>query len=259
MKNKQTFYFSDKYDEDFFGDSIDNKVIDKNYKYTNNNLFYQIASFLYYYMIFLPIAFVYCKIVRCIKYKNKSVLKQAKNTSYIAYGNHTHNLSDAFSPSMLFRKKPNIIVNSKNLNIPFLKSSTKMLGALPLPTRIDATKNFLTALKNLTEKKKAIIIYPEAHLWPYYTQIRPFKSASFKYLIMFDVPAFCFTTTYQATKRKNKYKTVIYVDGPFYVNKDLDDALQKEDLKNRIFQTMQERSKNSNFEKNIYKRKEENL
>lgn len=258
MKNKKIYYYSDDFDQDFFGNSIEEKKIDKNYKYLNNNIFYLIISFIYYYIMFLPIAFVYCKCIKKIKYENKVVLKDIKNTGYIVYANHTHNLSDAFSPSIICKNKPHIIVNAKNLNIPILKSSTKMLGAMPLPTGIDATKNFISAIKTRIGQKKTIIVYPEARLWPYYTDIRPFKAASFKYPIMFDVPAFCFTTTYVATKRKNKYKMIIYIDGPFYADKTLNSKQQQEKLQCQIFEKMKERSQNSNFEKIVYMKKEKN-
>ena len=102
-----------------------------------------------------------------------------------------------------------------------------------------------------------VLIYPEAHIWPYYTAIRPFKSTSFRYPIKFQVPSFCYTTTYQRQGKKKKPKMVIYVDGPFYPNKDLLDIKeQQEDLRNQVYNCMVERSKNSNFQYIEYIKKE---
>jgi len=101
-----------------------------------------------------------------------------------------------------------------------------------------------------------VVIYPEAHIWPYYTSIRPFKSTSFRYPARFQEPSFCFTTTYQKNGNKKKPKIVIYVDGPFYPNSDLNLKEQQEDLRNRIYECMLERSKNSNFEMIEYKKGE---
>ena len=48
---------------------------------------------------------------------------------------------------------------------------------------------------------------------------------------------------------KNKVKITSYIDGPFFVNKDLETKQeQKKDLRNRVYNQMVERSKNSNFE-----------
>ena len=65
------------------------------------------------------------------------------------------------------------------------------------------------AIDQIVADKKTILIYPEAHIWPYYTKIRPFPSTSFRYPIKFNVPSFSITTTYQKVgKRKpNKYLT----------------------------------------------------
>ena len=194
----------------------------------------------------MPIAFIYVKLIKHITFENKKVLKTVKS-GYFVYANHTHNLFDAFCPTLInFPKKPYIVVNGDNMDLPILKTSTRMLGALPIPSSLSASKNFMYALEKRTVQGNPIVIYPEAHIWPYYTDIRPFKSVSFKYPVKFDEPSFCFTTTYQKKKNPNKFKVVIYIDGPFYINKELPSPKeQQEDLRNRIYKTMKQRAKNS--------------
>ena len=81
-----------------------------------------------------------------------------------------------------------------------------------------------------------------------YKKIRPFKSVSFKYPIELDKPVFCITNTYQK-RGKDKVKITSYIDGPFFVNKDLETKQeQKKDLRDRVYNQMVERSKNSDFE-----------
>ena len=110
-------------------------------------------------------------------------------------------------------------------------------------------KNFLEAIKQKTNKGYAITIYPEAHIWPYYTKIRPFKDVSFKYPIQLEKPAFCITNTYQSYGKNNKkIKIVSYIDGPFYPNKELTLKEQQKELRNKIYNCMEERSENSNIE-----------
>lgn len=121
-----------------------------------------------------------------------------------------------------------------------------MFGAIPIPSNIKATRNFLDAIKIRINKGNCITIFPEAHIWPYYTKIRPFKSVSFRYPIELNVPTFCVTNTYQ--KRGKSFKIVAYIDGPFFPNKQLDSRQQKEDLRNKVYNKMVERSKNSNIE-----------
>ncbi len=117
-------------------------------------------------------------------------------------------------------------------------------------------KNFFDILKKRISKGQSITIYPEAHIWPYYTKIRPFKSVSFAYPVELSVPVFCITNTYQKCGRKNnKIKIVSYIDGPFYADSNLPKVKQKKELRDKVYNQMVERSKNSNIEYIKYKRK----
>ena len=146
-----------------------------------------------------------------------------------------------------------------------LKTLVPMLGAIPIPTKRNGMPKFLDSVEDKVKRKYAITIYPEAHIWPYYTKIRPFKSVSFKYPVKYDTPVYCMTNTYQELgktekqKEKNRLKEkvqiVTYVDGPFYPNKELSLKEAQEDLRNRVYETMCERSKNSNIEIIEYKKK----
>ena len=130
-----------------------------------------------------------------------------------------------------------------------LKTIVEMLGAIPIPSNKQAMKNFLETIEKRIKKGHSITIYPEAHIWPYYTKIRPFKSVSFKYPVKLQKPSFCMTNTYQSYgKNKNKVKIVSYIDGPFFPDQGLSLKEQQEDLRNKIYDAMVERSQNSNIE-----------
>lgn len=129
-----------------------------------------------------------------------------------------------------------------------------MLGALIIPENISKMKEFLKAVKYRIEQGRAIIIYPEAHVWPYYTKIRPFKETSFNFPISNKVPTFCMTTTYYKRKNKNKPGIKVYVDGPFFSNNSLNTKEQAKELSQKVYEKMVERSKNSNYEYIEYKK-----
>ena len=118
-------------------------------------------------------------------------------------------------------------------------------------------KNFINAIETHLNRKHPITIYPEAHIWPYYTKIRPFRDVSFRYPIQYKKPTFCMTNTYQSCG-KDKVRVVTYIDGPFFPNEKLSIQEQKKDLRNQVYNCMVERSKNSNIEVIEYRKKEEN-
>lgn len=251
MEDKKVIYYNDELNDEFSVAKIEPRVIDENYKYIiNKNPLWDFCSIIVQNFISMPIKVLYAKIKFRIKYVGKEKLKKYKDVGYFIYGNHTQSFADTFIPSIANYPKRNfLIVNPENVSMKGLKTLVEMLGAIPIPSTKGAMKNFLDTIEQRIEKKSSITIYPEAHIWPYYTKIRPFKSVSFKYPVKLDAPVFCITNTYQKHgKNNNKIKIVSYIDGPFITDKSLSPKEQEQDLRNKVFDAMVKRSKNSNVE-----------
>lgn len=243
-------YYEDELNDEFSKSSIEPRIIDENYKYVHKNPLWNLCSFVLQNILSVPIKILYAKIKFRIKYIGKEKIKPYKNEGYFIYGNHTQPFADTFIPSIpMYPKRNFLIVNPVNISLKGTGTLVEMLGAMPIPSNKSAMKNFLEAIKQKTNKGYAITIYPEAHIWPYYTKIRPFKDVSFKYPIQLEKPAFCITNTYQSYGKNNKkIRIVSYIDGPFYPNKELTLKEQQKELRNKIYNCMDERSKNSNIE-----------
>ena len=250
-------YYEDELNDEFSKSSIEPRIIDENYKYVHKNPLWNLCSFVLQNILSVPIKILYAKIKFRIKYIGKEKIKPYKNEGYFIYGNHTQPFADTFIPSIpMYPKRNFLIVNPVNISLKGTGTLVEMLGAMPIPSNKSAMKNFLEAIKQKTNKGYAITIYPEAHIWPYYTKIRPFKDVSFKYPIQLEKPAFCITNTYQSYGKNNKkIKIVSYIDGPFYPNKELTLKEQQKELRNKIYNCMEERSENSNIEHIIYIKK----
>ena len=243
-------YYEDELNDEFSKSSIEPRIIDENYKYVHKNPLWNLCSFVLQNILSVPIKILYAKIKFRIKYIWKEKIKPYKNEGYFIYGNHNQPFADTFIPSIpMYPKRNFLIVNPVNISLKGTGTLVEMLGAMPIPSNKSAMKNFLEAIKQKINKGYAITIYPEAHIWPYYTKIRPFKDVSFKYPVQLEKPAFCITNTYQSYGRNNKkIKIVSYIDGPFYPNKELTLKEQQKELRNKIYNCMEERSKNSNIE-----------
>ena len=243
-------YYEDELNDEFSKSSIEPRIIDENYKYVHKNPLWNLCSFVLQNILSVPIKILYAKIKFRIKYIGKEKIKTYRNEGYFIYGNHTQPFADTFIPSIpMYPKRNFLIVNPVNISLKGTGTLVEMLGAMPIPSNKSAMKNFLNAIKQKTNKGYAITIYPEAHIWPYYTKIRPFKDVSFKYPVQLEKPAFCITNTYQSYGRNNqKIKIVSYIDGPFFPSKELTLKEQQKELRNKIYNCMDERSKNSNIE-----------
>ena len=174
------------------------------------------------------------------------------------YANHTQAFEDTFIPSLANYPKRNfLIVNPENISLKGTGWIVEMLGAIPVPSTVEATRGFLKEIEKRINQNHSITIYPEAHIWPFYTGIRNFKSVSFKYPVKLDKPAYSITNTYQRYGRKNdKIKIVSYIDGPFYPDKSLKLKEATEKLRNEVYEQMKNRSKNSNIEYIKYEKAE---
>ena len=249
MKNRKVIYYKDELNDEFSSAKIIPRKIDENYKYKHGKV-WDFCSWVIQNVISMPIKVGYAKLKFRIKFVGKEKLKDYKSSGYFVYANHTQAFADTFIPSIaIFPKRNFLIVNPENISVKPFGGLIEMLGAIPVPGNKTAMKNFLDVINEKMEKDYSITIYPEAHIWPYYTGIRNFKSVSFKYPVEFKKPVFCVTNTYQKCgKSMDKVRIVSYVDGPFFADESLSVREQKEELRNRVYECMVERSKNSNVE-----------
>lgn len=251
MENKKIIYYEDELNDEFSSAKIEPRKIDQNYKYIHKNIIWNASAFLLQNVISLPIKFLYAKIKFKTKIIGKEKLKLYKKQGYFIYGNHTQAFADTFLISnAVFPKINYLIVNPENVSMKYLGNAVQMLGAIPIPSNKETMKNFLNTIETRIKQGYSITIFPEAHIWPYYTKIRPFKGVSFKYPVQLEVPAFCVTNTYQRYGKNNdNVKIVSYIDGPFFPDKECVTIKEKQqNLRDKIYNQMVKRSKNSNIE-----------
>lgn len=247
IKKQKTYYYKS-FDDDFIESKNQIYKLQEDYKWINNNICFKIGSKILYFIAYVFGVF-YNKFILHMKFENKKILKKYKSAGYFLYGNHTQPLGDIFTPVIACgTKRVYIVASPANLGVAGIGFFLPMLGALPIPDKLKGTKKLYDAIKKRIEQKKCVVIYPEAHVWEYYTKIRPFPSTSFKFPVNCDVPAFCITTTYYKRKFGKKPGIRVYIDGPFISDKQLTKKENEEKICKEIYKCMQNRSKNSTYE-----------
>ena len=242
------------FEDDFVQSENQDYVLPDNYKWIHNNIFYRIISNILYVVAYI-FGFLYCKFILKITIKNKKVLKKYKKQGIFIYGNHTQPIADVFIPALICKsKRIYVIANPSNLKVKFIGKVLPMIGVLPIPPKKSHMKELIIAVHQRYKENNAIITYPEAHVSPYYTKIRPFPKTAFKFAVENNAPVFCTTTTYQKRKEGKKPKITIFVDGPFFVDEKLNKKENQEKLHSCVYNKMQERSANSNYEYIEYKK-----
>ena len=244
-KEPKVIYYSDELNDDFAGNDIKTCKIDNNFRYVNNSVLFRINSFLLRFFFAIPVLWLVNLLLFRPKIENKGIFKQLKKKGYFVYANHVLPFDPVVLPIKTNPGKAMVIVAG-----PDLFSINKLVTwlvrhfyAIPVPN-MDAKmiENFTYCISFHINKKHRVLIYPEAHIWPYYNDIRPFRAASFRYPVDNNAPIVVATTTFKKRKGNRKPKPVIYLDGPFYPNTDLSTHEQINDLRNRAYEAMKWRA-----------------
>ncbi len=223
--------------------------VDGSYPYRKRNVLWRLASFFAYRVVMTPFAYLYSKIKFGLRIENRKLFKETRGKGVFMYGNHTLMAGDAFFPSLVaFPKKTVVVVKSDNLAVSATRWWIELCGAIPIPTKHSGMRRFLDAIEKSILLEHSVMIYPEAHIWPYYTGIRPFGCEAFRYPVKFDAPVYCTTVTYQNPKRGKTPRITVYVDGPFYKDSTLSDRENAHRLRDLVYSAMCERAKNSTYE-----------
>ena len=203
--------------------------------------------------VFAPI---YCRCFLHMKIDNRELL-DACSRGFCLYANHTQPIGDAVLPVWVNRsRRIDVIVSPANMGIPVIGKALPYLGALPATGRLQDLRQLNHAIHRKLENGHCLVIYPEAHVWPYYTGIRPFPSVSFVYPVRENTPVYCMTTTYQHRRRGSKPRATVFLDGPFYPETEGTLSERAEKLRQKVYDCMVARSQYSNCQYIRYEKEE---
>lgn len=240
------------YADDFEQSANPDYQLPQDYKWIKKDIFSVILSHIIY---GLAVIFggLYCRLFLHLKIIGRKNIKGLKGKFFI-YGNHTQPIGDVFTPAIcVLPKRIYTVVSTANYGIPVIGKILPYLGALPVVDSVNGIKELNRGIECRLNDGHPIVIYPEAHVWEYYTKIRPYADTSFKYPVKHNVATVVMTVTYKKSKFFKRPLMEVFIDGPFYPV----GTTQKEKvsyLHNKVYQTMKSRAKNSDFEYIEYKK-----
>ena len=242
MEPKRTVYYTDPLNDDFAHTNIHAKDVGADFPFIHKSVLWNVLAQCVYYCIAVPIVFVISKIYLGLKYENRQVLRKLRGTGYFLYGNHTRML-DAFLPAMTaFPKKAYVVSNPDAVSLPFLQTLVTMLGVIPIPTKFSGMRQFLSSVNQRYQEGNVLAIFPEAHIWPFYTGIRPFSATSFRYPEKLNAPVVAMVTTYR--KRRGLFRLfhrpgmTVTLSEPFYPDAALSPREAQQKLRDQVYDFM---------------------
>ncbi len=249
MKSERIIYYENELTDEFSEQVLEPHYIGDGYEYCRDGSWKRFTHVFWYRVIATPLAFLYTRSVLGQRIVNAEVMEPYLDEGFFMFGNHTQSIGDALMPHMIWaRKEKYTVVHPSNLSAHVVGPITPSLGALPLPSTRVAQRNFCAAIERRIREGAAVVIYPEAHIWPWYNRIRDFSDSSFYYPVKLDVPSFCFTNVYMRRRGREKPRIVTYVDGPFLPDGRLPYRDRRRDLCERIKEKMRERASLSDCE-----------
>ena len=231
-----------------------------NFEYIPRSAVFRAVGNVLYFGVAKPVTWIFNKVVFHHRFINKKVIKPYRKTGRFYFGNQTLEAGDAFIPNHMTAGRNYIITSPDATSIKGIKTIVQMFGALPVPSTVGGSKKFVDAVSELTGKGHSVTVYPEAHIWPRYTKIRPFGAESFTMPAETGAPCFSFTNVYFRSRIPFIKRPVIktYINGPFFPDMSLPKRERAKDLRDRVYDSMVcESEKQEQYITNIYIEKKE--
>lgn len=241
-KRKKVVYYDDPLRDDFSRSTLKDRDLG-GYRFLNTNPIFVFFSYLIYFLIAVPVLYLISKIFFGAKVVGKKKLKALKGKGAFFYGNHTQEADGFFVQAMLTRsRRTYILAGRAALSLKGLGWLLKMLGVIPIPKTPSEHLEFTKAIEYRHKRRDHIVIYPEAHIWPYYTGIRPFGEGSFVYPSKLLAPVVPICMTYRRRKifKNGKPRITIHVGNIIYPDETLPIAERAKRLRDETYLYMRE-------------------
>lgn len=162
----------------------------KEYKRSlNKGIPTRLFSIVFYYIIAIPLLWLYCTFVLRVRFKNRSNLRKVRRKSgAVLVANHVHTLDSAMVGLAAFPKKPVFTSLPSNFKLPVAGFLVNALGSVPIPTSLTEGRIFFYELSRLLRHRRFIHVFPEGELVKFDETLRPFKRGAFQLAVEASVP-----------------------------------------------------------------------
>lgn len=228
-------HYTDPLHDDFAGTDFDTVRVGGDYPYRRGRA-WQIASGVLYGAAW-PIVWFLHRVISGVRIVGREKLAKYPGACFL-YGNHTA-FFDAYTPAVLAPpRRASVLAGADTFSIRGLRTVVQMLGAVAVPNEASGMKPFVEAVKAEHDRGRHVAVYPEAHIWPYCTFIRPFPATSFYYPAKWNAPVFAFCMTYRRGKLR-KVRRTIYVSDPILPDPDLPLKARQQRLRDQVYDYLQ--------------------
>lgn len=170
------------------------------------------------------------------------VPKNLRKKGFIISCNHVHWFDDLSIGTNLFVwRKVYFTTLDQNIRRPMVGFFLRSLGGIPIPAEsLSGMKKFNYDISYLLQKGKPVMYNPEASLWLFYREIRPFKRGAFTMAVKNNVPVVPFVVLFKRKPKKNgkfKHKMYFAICNPVYPDKSLPERQRADKMLSEVYET----------------------
>ncbi len=236
-REKKVVYYRDALNDEFSGTKI-KRIPLGDYDYCPKNIFFRMFSWFVYWIVAFPLFWVGTKLIYHIRIRGRKNRRLTRGQGVFIYGNHTQ-IADAWTGQIFAArgKRAYIVCNQDTTSIKGVRWLVNALGAIPTPENPAEAERFNACIRKRIKQKRAISIFPEAHIWPYSTHIRPFGDEAFALPAELGVPVVAMAATYRKRKilKSRPPYITLHISKPFYPNMKLSLPQRKKELRDYVY------------------------
>lgn len=162
-------------------------TFDEKSKLVRKNLFLKLTDNLIWTCaaIILPIVNFGLYGVRYRGYKNIRAANK-RGGGIVTIANHCMIMDSTMCACIMSPRQIYLPTVEETLKIPKIRFIVKALHAIPIPSNAKGLVHFSRTCDKLLNDGKVVHFFPEGSLWPWYKQLRPFKSGAFRFAVNTD-------------------------------------------------------------------------
>lgn len=160
----------------------------EDYKYVNRNVFMKIL-YLLADLFVMPFIYLFLRYTMNFHVEGRRNLKSVRGRTAISVSNHVQDLDALMVTQAFWPFTPRMIARKHNLEVVFVGSFNRIMGAIPLPEDMTNFRYFCSAInRTLQTSKRKLHVYPEGEIEPHGANLREFGSGAFHFAVINNVP-----------------------------------------------------------------------
>lgn len=180
----------------------------------STSIVFKIASFIVFYILLYPLAWIVCKVWYRFKIHGQQNLKGISKA--VSVSNHTMFFDPVIIATVFFPKRVHQTLLEATVTAPFLGTLTRLLGGVPIPRRDTGFAALKKGGEVIFKNGGYFHFYPEGECYLYNNVPKKFHPGAFVISVLLDVPVVPIVSVFH---EKGKRPSVdIFVMEPVYPN-----------------------------------------